>query len=261
MANAPGTTAASSDHDQNMPGMDHSNAEMAQSAADKGLGMLHNGHHETMHYTTLDAATQAQVDHYVDLSRQVAAKYPTLGSMRAAGGHNAGPYGPGLGLHVTAPWAAQGLNPDGVIDDEDALHPMIVIYDGVKDDAKVAGFMYYSIAQNQPEGFPGTNDFWHYHTNVCFKMGPNGSEAPMGADRTVTQDQCAAVGGVLMPKTQWMTHVWSVPGYEVPEKDGGIFAEVNPKLTCSDGTYYVMDAQYWPTHPTNFCKSELSTSS
>jgi hypothetical protein len=251
------TVAPTSEHDDHddMEGMDHGH-DAEETVADKGLGMLVNGHHETMKYTKLDAATQAKVDHFMDLSREVAAKYPTLKSAHAAGGRNAGAYGPGLGLHVTMPWAAQGLNFDGVIDDEDALHPLIMLYDGTEDDAKVAGFMYYSMAEKKPEGFPGANDFWHYHTNVCTKMGPDGTEAPLGADREVTKEQCDSVGGALMPKTQWMTHVWSVPGYENAE-EGGLFAEVNPKLKCSDGTYYIMDAKDWPTHPKNFCKSEL----
>jgi len=32
-----------------------------------------------------------------------------------------------------------------------------------------------------------------------------------------------------------MLHVWTVPGYESPK---GVFNEVNPALTCADGTYY-----------------------
>ena len=60
-----------------------------------------------------------------------------------------------------------------------------------------------------------------------------------------------------MAKTQWMVHVWSVPGYEVPQASGGVFAEANPKIKCSDGTYYMMDVSQMAQHPTNVCKSEL----
>ena len=79
-----------------------------------------------------------------------------------------------------------------------------------------------------------------------------------GADRGVTKKQCDEVGGVLMPKTQWMVHVWSIPGYEVDQADGGIFAEVNPKLACADGSYYIMPIKQWKNHPDNVCKSELN---
>jgi hypothetical protein len=32
-----------------------------------------------------------------------------------------------------------------------------------------------------------------------------------------------------------MVHVWNVPGYESPD---GMFTELNPRLTCPDGTYH-----------------------
>lgn len=271
-ADAAGDEHAAGSHD--MEGMDHSAGDMegmdhgagahdhadggADGGADKGLGMLSNGHHEAMEYTELDAPTQEQLDQMIELSRQAVADYPTLADAHAAGWRNAGPFSPGLGLHVTAKWAAKGMNPDGVVDAEDASNPMIVIYDGTDPAAKVAGFMYYSVAEDQPEGFPGKNDFWHYHTNVCAVFTPEGTEAPFGADRSVSKKQCDSVGGVLMPKTQWMVHVWSIPGYEVDQADGGIFAEVNPKLDCPDGSYYIMPMKDWKDHPESICKSELN---
>ena len=49
-----------------------------------------------------------------------------------------------------------------------------------------------------------------------------------------------------MAVTQYLLHVWTVPGYSDPL---GVFAHTNPALTCGDGTYY-MD-----THDvTNACK-------
>ena len=251
---AKSTTTA---HDK--AGTDHGD-DHGDKADDKGLGMLHNGHHEEMKYVKLDAPTQAQLDELVALSRKSVAAYPTLGEMHAAGGRNAGPFSPGLGLHVTAPWVTKGFNVDGVVDAADAEHPLIVIYDGTTPDAKVAGFMYYSaypLDGGPPQGFPGTNDTWHYHSDVCTKFTKNGTEAPFGADRSTTKEMCDTVGGVLMKKTQWMVHVWSIPGYEVDEKDGGMFAEVNPKLDCSDGTYFMMEEKDWIDHPLDICKSEL----
>jgi hypothetical protein len=32
-----------------------------------------------------------------------------------------------------------------------------------------------------------------------------------------------------------MVHVWTVPGYESTR---GVFSEVNPAITCPDGTYH-----------------------
>jgi hypothetical protein len=225
---------------------------------DLGLGMLQNGHHAEMEYKPLNATDQAAVDALLAANQPVIDQYPTLGDAIAAGFKRAGPYVPGLGIHYTAPWAVQGLNPDGVMDANDMAHPMIVLYDGTEPSAKIAGFMYYSIAAEEPQGFPGTNDFWHYHTNTCTVPAADGIDAPFGADRAVDPADCEAVGGVLMPKTQWMVHVWNVPGYEMTPADGGVFGEANPALKCPDGTYYIMPDDQWRNHPLNVCRSELS---
>jgi hypothetical protein len=49
-----------------------------------------------------------------------------------------------------------------------------------------------------------------------------------------------------------MMHVWTAPGYDTPQ---GIFAEANPLLACSDGTYYVATAAQREGHPDNSCLS------
>jgi hypothetical protein len=46
--------------------------------------------------------------------------------------------------------------------------------------------------------------------------------------------------------TQYLLHVWTVPGYSNPL---GVFAHANPALTCGDGTYYTDDHDI-----TNQCK-------
>jgi hypothetical protein len=235
----------------------HSHDPAAAASDDLGLGMLQNGHHKKMEYKKLSAADQAQLDELLGVSRTVAATYPTLGEAIDAGFRRAGPYAPGLGIHYIAPWLTQGLNPDGVMDANDMAHPMIVIYDGTERSAKVAGFMYYSISEKEPTGLPGGNDFWHYHTNICTVPAADGLDAPLGADRAMEADQCAALGGSVMGKTQWMVHVWTVPGYDVPQSSGGVFAEANPKLKCGDGTYYIMDVSQMPQHPLNVCRDQL----
>ena len=46
--------------------------------------------------------------------------------------------------------------------------------------APIAGFMYYSMSTEAPEGFAGPNDHWHRHSNVCVKFdGPNGRKVPI----------------------------------------------------------------------------------
>jgi hypothetical protein len=34
-----------------------------------------------------------------------------------------------------------------------------------------------------------------------------------------------------------MVHVWTVPGYESPL---GTFSDLNPRLTCPDGSYHAL---------------------
>lgn len=222
---------------------------------DLGLGMLRNGHHAEIVQRELDPRTRAVLEEQLAVTRRVARMYPTVAAAEAAGYRRAGPYTPGLGAHYVR---ANGpaLNVDGLMETEDLLSPMSIIYDGVEPTSRVAGFMYYSAAATEPQGFAGPNDVWHYHTNVCIKPRPDGStDAPLGADRSTTKEQCDAVGGMLLERTQWMTHVWTVPGYEVSDEDGGVFAEVNPALRCPDGTYYMLPVEEWPAHPLNVCRS------
>jgi hypothetical protein len=49
------------------------------------------------------------------------------------------------------------------------------------------------------------------------------------------QGRCSKYGGNLLEVTGYMVHVWSVPGYK---SEQGTFSEVNPAITCPDGTYY-----------------------
>ncbi len=248
--------AAHGEHD--MDGMDEGMDHDAEDAGDdKGLSTLVNGHHAAMELTDLDAETQAVLDDQLAVTREVAAQYATVADATAAGYRRAGPFSPGLGTHFVLQ-NGQGLNPDGVMDEADLRSPLSIIYTGHEPDDEIVGFMYYSMA-TEPDGFAGANDYWHYHTAVCLKQGADGGlDAPYGADGDVTEEQCNRVGGSLMNLTQYMVHVWTVPGYEVSDADGGVFAEVNPKVACSDGTYYQLPMDDWPDHPFNVCKSEAA---
>lgn len=163
-------------------------------------------------------------------------KYPTIAHAEAAGWRRAGPFAPGLGTHYRSP--DFHLNADGQMDSrEDLLSPMLV-YDGLDPDAALAGFMYLAYGtEGEPEGFAGPNDHWHYHESVCIVTGSDGTmETPFGADlEGVTEEMCTDVGGSFLPFSGYMVHVWNVPGYESPD---GMFTEVNPKITCPDGTYH-----------------------
>jgi hypothetical protein len=231
-------------------GHDHSTAAPVD---DKGLSALSNGHHHVIGpELPLDAATRAQLTHQISITQDVAKMYPTVAAAEAAGYRRAGPYTPGLGAHYIRP-SAQALNFDGVMDDGDLRSPLAIIYAGTNPDSPVAGFMYYSMSKDEPQGFAGPNDHWHYHTNTCVQYNADGSiNAPFGADSDVPADLCVKAGGQVLVQTQWMVHVWSVPGWESQQ---GLFGEVNPALTCPDGTYYQRPLEQWGANPLSSCLS------
>ncbi len=180
----------------------------------------------------MDPDTAAELAGQLAETAQLVAAYPTIADAKAAGFQQAGPFSPGLGIHYN-----RGFNPnaDGRMDAEDIAKPFL-IYDGTDDDAPLAGFMYLAYQDTEPEGFAGDLDRWHYHTSVCIVTTPTGIDTPFGADLTgVTKELCEGRGGTLIEFTGYMVHVWTVPGYE---SDLGTFSDLNPRLTCPDGTYH-----------------------
>jgi hypothetical protein len=181
----------------------------------------------------LDPATRARLTAQLILTARMVEEYPTIAAAEAKGANRTGPFLPGQGSHFMPP-GFRG-NPDGVMDPEDVLSPLLV-FDGTGPDAPLAGFMYYYAGEAEPEGFVGPNDHWHRHTQVCTVFRPDGSiDTPFGAeDDRVTREMCDGVGGDLLQTTGWMVHVWAVPGYE---SEDGVFSSFNTKVTCPDGTF------------------------
>jgi hypothetical protein len=206
---------------------------------DRGFSALENG---VQHSHGIDLpvtpAQRAELARQMDLSRETALKYPTLASAEAAGMTRQGPFSPGLGTHLINPADYAYFAGDGPITDDQIRHPLAWIYDGTKPDSKVVGLFYSSFSKD-PQGFAGPNDIWHVHTNICLVSRPDGSsDAPLGADKSVTKAQCDSIGGNLMEKTPLLVHVWTVPGYEDSQ---GVFGHLNPAVTCNDGSYHVID--------------------
>jgi hypothetical protein len=231
---------------------------------DKGFSLLHNGQHEhTTMVHQLDKPTQALLDHQLAVTRQVAAKTPTVTDALKAGYMRVGPYFPGIGAHYMKKIGPDGsgftpltMNLDGLIDDTDLNNPLMLIFDGTKPTSKIAGFMYYSFAPTEPAGFAGRNDTWHLHENLCLKFTKDAIDVPYGLDNSASEAECKAAGAMMIKLSNYMVHVWSVPGYEMPDGYGGVFGEENPKLKCADGTYYMLPKTEWAAHPLDACKSQ-----
>ena len=183
---------------------------------------------------SIESADVGALSEQLALTAPLVAAYPTLADAEAAGYRQAGPFSPGLGIHYNPP-TYSSTNGDGVMDPADIANA-ILIYDGIEDDARLAGFMYMAYQETEPDGFVGDLDRWHYHTAVCVVFGPDGIDTPFGADLTgITPEMCEAEGGAFLDFTGYMVHVWTVPGYE---SELGVFSDLNPALTCPDGTYH-----------------------
>ena len=203
-------------------------------ADDKGLSLVMNGMHHEANNEPMDGLTTAALAHQLARTAELVAMYPTVADAELAGYRRQGPFAPGLGVHYGK--GGQTLVGE-TITDENVLKPML-IFDGSDADSKLSGFMYIAYGVDGiPEGFAGKNDVWHYHTNVCLVVRPDGStDAPLGADRAdVPKELCDTYGGFLIDNTGYMLHVWTVPGYE---SSLGVFHEASSALPCPDGTFY-----------------------
>jgi hypothetical protein len=241
-------------------GHDHGTAGGEGGADDLGWSQLQNGQMGAHEHPEgegaagtaepeITPAEASELASLLALTAPLVEQYPTLGAAEDAGWWQAGPFAPGLGVHYSSPDYGS-MNTDGVMDPEDMAHPML-IFDGITRDAPLAGFMYMAYQETEPEGFPGTLDTWHYHTTVCIVNTPDGIRTPFGADLSgVTEEMCAAEGGSFIDFTGYMVHVWTVPGYE---SELGTFSDLNPKITCEDGTYYTIPIREAGTAPT-VCK-------
>lgn len=217
-----------------------------EAAALNGLDSLENGHQDHGgNGGAIDPKDPNQTALAIQLAQttRLIEKYPTVADVEAAGYRRAGPFVPGLGAHYV------GLGNTDVGDDvlQGVDGPMfpVIIYDGVDPTSPIAGYMYNSFAGTKgvpPEGFIGDADIWHYHTNTCVVFTPNGIDSPLGADGDATQEQCSKFGGRLIEDTGYMVHVWTVPGYE---SSRGTFSNINPAITCPDGTYFTLPKDDW----------------
>jgi hypothetical protein len=212
---------------------------------DLGLSALENGHQHGSGEIDLDPRTQAALDDELAETQKLIDKYPNLGSAEAAGYRRAGPFVPGLGTHLVNYGGYVGDNPDVLVGAHENMNP-VLIFDGLGEKAPLSGFMYMVLGGTEgqpPVGFVGPNDHWHYHTNTCVVFRDGEIEAPLGADApNVTPELCSRYGGSLIDNTGYMVHVWTVPGYE---SERGVFSNINPALTCPDGTYYILPVEEW----------------
>ena len=192
----------------------------------------------------LAPAAQARLTADLATARAVTKEYPTVAAATAAHLLQAGGFAPLLGAHyISYANLDREIRPDGSVDPR---YPGGFIYDGNDPTSRIVGLMYISLGDTLPAGFPGPNDRWHQHHNLCIQYGrgPGGSIAvPFAPDRDITRAACDGVHGTFMKKTVWMVHAWVVPGFASP---AGVFSHEDPNLKCANGTV--------KTDAVGFCK-------
>jgi hypothetical protein len=177
-----------------------------------------HGHRGPVPWTPMDAETQAEYEEQVHQAYAVAARFPTVADAEAAGYHMITPYVPCIAAHYIKSGAL--ANPF------DPSEPEILLYMGTEPDDRIVGlsFLVFSEPDVPPEGFPGENDPWHVHTQLCL----GGDRGQVLGDETTTDEDCEARGGRVVPLDDlWMTHMWPVAGLE---SAWGLFSSEHPLL-------------------------------
>ncbi len=145
-------------------------------------------------------------------ARRATARFRDIRVAKAAGYRQVTQFIPTLGLHMVNLKLMYGGRFDPV-------HPPILLYQPTPAGGLELVGVAYSMPQrgpSPPAGFPGGDDLWHYHTNLCFLPGGDVTVAPSGS-------ACRASHGVFQAKTAWLLHAWIWK-----TNPNGVFTEANP---------------------------------
>lgn len=213
-----------------------------EEAEENGLVQLLEDHHWHGEDDLDDLSEEEQelLDHQVEVVHDELAGYETVADAEEDF-KRAGPYIPGLGVHYIPRDTGESMViPLEVGNEEDGLEVRpVLIFDGMEDDSELAGFMFlYSSDEEPEESFVGADGAWHRHTNLCMVWDEETGEMDLpfvGDQDSVTVEMCEDLGGEMNELSSYMIHLWSLDGWE---SEIGLYSEVNPVMTCEDGTYH-----------------------
>jgi hypothetical protein len=177
-----------------------------------------HGHRGPVPYTPMDQETQARYQAQVEEAYAAAASLPTVADAEAAGYRRVTPYVPCIAAHY--------IKNSALGNPFDPAEPEIVLYDGTEPDSEIVGLSYLQFTEPDvpPEGFPGENDPWHIHRQLCI----GGEGGGVVGDENTTDEECADRGGEVVPLDNlWMMHMWPVAGWE---SRWGLFSSEHPDL-------------------------------
>ena len=142
----------------------------------------------------------------LEVARAWATQYMTVGSL-PANWVQAAVWSPGQGIHY--------VDSNRITGPFDPKRPNWLMYDGTSPTSRLTGLMFLEqqpggMNSVPPAGFPGDNDHWHRHHELCYKA----NAIPFIVGEHLTDPECAALGGVnQMFMDTWMVHVW-LPTYD-----------------------------------------------
>jgi hypothetical protein len=189
-----------------------------------------------------------------DTAKAFAEQWPTRGAAEAAGFREATGYIPGMGTHHIRPGFTPALINSPTFDKDDPIldsiglddvfdpaRPEVLQFDGNGPDAKLVGYDYYVRTDTglPPEGFTGTNDWWHHHPRICFRT----TDAAM-VGFNVSNASCTNANGINVNMANYyMLHVWIVDDMKfIPDVYAGMMpcifngtAVHDPQHPCHTG--------------------------
>lgn len=136
---------------------------------------------------------------YFDQALAFAMQWPTRGAAEAAGWRASANYAAGMGTHHALGNPLQGAF--------DPIRPNFLQYDGNTPAAKLVGMSWFvnNGPDGPPAGFPGDNDWWHRHENLCLSS---------STGLIIYDGPCppGVAGNTVYLGNYWLLHVWTVPG-------------------------------------------------
>jgi len=211
-AGGPGSSAI---HNHTITDLGAAGSDVTGAIAGEGAegGAQFGGHSHGQLGPTTDQEARATVA-MLDAARHATARFRDIQVAKAAGYRQVTQFIPTLGLHMVNLKLMYGGRFDPV-------HPPILLYQPTPSGGLELVGVAYSMPQRGPSppvGFPGGDDVWHYHTNLCFLPGGDVTVAPSGA-------ACRANRGVFQAKTAWLLHAWIWK-----TNPNGVFTEANPEV-------------------------------
>jgi hypothetical protein len=153
----------------------------------------------------LDWDTCKRLAAQLDAAVAVQRTYPTRGAAEAAGWMQVAQYITGLGTHHVN--SLQLTTPTF-----DPAKPTFLIFGGSGSSAPLVGLAYgtNNTDGKPPEGFAGTNDWYHLHRKVCMR----GVSSILAGAEEITDEECTTLGGYQFGLNAFLLHLWIMPGYE-----------------------------------------------